>query len=346
MGRHRVLVIGGGSIGERHVRCFGRTGRADVVLCEPRADLRARIEATYSLAGGFGSLDDALQEPFDAAVICSPAHLHVAMARQLAARRMATLVEKPLGVGLEGAAELVAEAAAAGTPMAVAYIYRCLPVIEAVRGLLASGELGRAVEIVAVSGQHFPLYRPAYREIYYTRHETGGGAIQDALTHVVNACEWLVGPVTGAFADAAHRVLAGVDVEDTVHVVSRHGTVLGSYALNQHQAPNESTITVLCERGAVRAEIHHSRWLTCREPGAAWEVRETFATERDDAFVRQADLFLDCVEGRGPPRCTLAEGLQTLRVNLALLASARGRRWVDLEPGRDPCARQSMCGSP
>lgn len=239
------------------------------------------------------------------------------MARQLVARRIATLVEKPLGVTLDGTAELVAEAAATGTPMAVAYIYRCLPAIEAVRG------------------QHFPLYRPAYREIYYTRHETGGGAIQDALTHVVNAGEWLVGPVTGAFADAAHRVLEGVDVEDTVHVVARHGEVLGSYALNQHQAPNESTITVLCERGAVRAEINHARWLTCREPGAAWEVRETFAGERDDAFVRQAALFLDCVEGRGLPRCSLAEGLQTLRVNRALLESARTRRWIALAPGSD-----------
>lgn len=335
MSRHRVLVIGGGSIGERHVRCFGRTSRAEVFLCEPRSELRERIQATYGLPGSFASLDDAVHQPFDAAVICSPAHLHIAMARQMAARRIATLIEKPLGVNLDGAAELVAEAAESGTTMAVAYIYRCFPVVEAVRGLLARGELGRIVEIVAVCGQHFPLYRPAYREIYYTRHETGGGAIQDALTHVMNAGEWLVGPVTGAFADAAHCVLEGVDVEDTVHVVARHGGVLGAYALNQHQPPNETTITVVCERGAVRAEIHNARWLTCREPGAAWEVQETFANERDDAFVRQAELFLDCVEGRSQPRCSLAEGLQTLRVNLALLESARSRQWVALEPTRE-----------
>jgi predicted dehydrogenase len=332
MSRHRILVIGGGSIGERHARCFVRTGRADVLLCEPRSEVRERIQATYGLSASFASLDEAMRQPFDAAVICSPAHLHIAMARQLVARRIATLIEKPLGVNLDGAFELVTEAAASGTVMAVAYVYRCFPVVEAVRGLLATGELGRIVEIVAVCGQHFPLYRPAYREIYYNRHETGGGAIQDALTHVMNAGEWLVGPVTGAFADAAHCVLEGVDVEDTVHVVARHGGVLGAYALNQHQPPNEITIKVVCERGAVRAEIHNARWLTCCEPGAAWEVQETFTNERDDAFVRQAELFLDCVEGRSPPRCSLAEGLQTLRVNLALLESARSRQWVALGP--------------
>ena len=29
---HRVLVVGVGSIGERHVRCFAATGRARVIL--------------------------------------------------------------------------------------------------------------------------------------------------------------------------------------------------------------------------------------------------------------------------------------------------------------------------
>ena len=27
---------------------------------------------------------------------------------------------------------------------------------------------------------------------------------------------------------------------------------MGSYALNQHQAPNETTITVVCEQGTLR----------------------------------------------------------------------------------------------
>ena len=46
-------------------------------------------------------------------------------------------------------------------------------------------------------------------------------------------------------ADAAHQVLEGVTVEDTVHLLARHGSVMASYSLNQHQAPNEITITVV-----------------------------------------------------------------------------------------------------
>ncbi len=48
-----------------------------------------------------------------------------------------------------------------------------------------------------------------------------GGGNQNALTHLINAGEWLIGPVDRILADAAHQLLPGVDVEDTVHVIAR-----------------------------------------------------------------------------------------------------------------------------
>ena len=59
---------------------------------------------------------------------------------------------------------------------------------------IRSGRFGEPVQIVATCGQHFPHYRPAYRDTYYRDRRTGGGAVQDALTHIINAGEWLVGP--------------------------------------------------------------------------------------------------------------------------------------------------------
>ncbi len=49
--------------------------------------------------------------------------------------------------------------------------------------------------------------------------------------------------------------------------------------------------------------------------------------ERDTLFIAQASAFLDAVEGRQAPLCSLDEGLQTLRVNLAALASVQSQSW-------------------
>jgi predicted dehydrogenase len=328
--QHRVLVIGGGSIGERHVRCFQSTGRALVSLVEIDEAVRRRICDRYAVAHGFASLKDALAHPQDVAVVATPAQLHVPMAQKLVDAGLHVLIEKPLSISEVGIAELHRSAGDRQCVVGVAYVYRCHPLLLSMRAAIQDGRFGRPVELVAVTGQHFPTYRPAYRDIYYRHRSTGGGAIQDALTHVINAAEWLVGPVQCLVADAAHQVLEGVEVEDTVHVLARHGHVLASYSLNQHQAPNEFTLTVVCETGTLRGEFHEHRWKWLDSPGGTWQVEGTAAIERDSLFVGQAQAFLDAVESRTPPPCSLADGWQTLRVNLAALASADERCWRDV----------------
>ena len=331
--RPRVLVVGAGSIGERHARCFLGTGRADVTLCEVDAERRQAVAARCGISRSFGSWEEALADRPTAAVIATPAHLHIRMARQAAEQGCHLLIEKPLSVTLDGVAELESLLAERKVRAAVAYVYRSHPALEAMHAAIHSGRFSRPLQVVAVSGQNFPFYRPAYRETYYTRHESGGGAVQDALTHMVNAVEWLVGPVTRLAADLEHLALAGVTVEDTVHVLTRHGAVLGNFSLNQHQAPNEATITVVCEQGTARFEFHQHRWRWMTEPGSTWHDEPAAAFERDTLFTAQANQFLDLLEGGAEPRCTVAEARQTLQVNIAILDSARRQAWRSVPGG-------------
>jgi predicted dehydrogenase len=328
--QRNVLVIGVGSIGERHLRCFQNTGRARLSLCEVNADLRKRIAQAYCIERAYPDLGTALADRHDAAVICAPAHLHTAMARQLAEAGVHLLIEKPLSTRLDGIGALKQIVAARRIVTAVAYVQRAQPALEAMKHAIDSGRFGPPVQLVVNCGQHFPTYRPAYREIYYKDRATGGGAIQDALTHMINAAEWLVGPVDRLAADAAHQVLEGVEVEDTVNVIARHGDVLACYSLNQHQAPNEAAVTVVCRSGTCRWELHRNRWRWMTEPGGQWHDEEFGPLERDTVFIRQANAFLDTLDGKRPALCTLDEGIQTLRVNLAVLAAVDSGTWQNV----------------
>jgi predicted dehydrogenase len=169
----KVLVVGVGSIGERHTRCFQQTGRADVSICEINDSLRIRIADRYGLANVFGNWDEALASDFDAAVICTPAHLHVAMAIDIATLKRHLLIEKPLSTNLDRVDELNGLIASSGAAVMVAYVLRVHPALEAMKAALDSGRFGNAVHVVGCSGQHFPTYRPAYREIYYREPRNG-----------------------------------------------------------------------------------------------------------------------------------------------------------------------------
>jgi predicted dehydrogenase len=338
-----VLIIGVGSIGERHLRCFQATGRAELALVETNPDLRRSVAERLAVAQSHPNVDSALRDwAPDVAVIATPAPAHVPIATTLAEAGVHVLIEKPLSTRIAGIDRLQEVVRGRGLVAGVAYVYRSHPLLRALRQALAENRFGRPVELVAVAGQHFPTYRPAYRTIYYNDHETGGGAIQDALTHLINAGEWLVGPVTRLVADAAHQVLDGVTVEDTIHVLARHGAgagTLASYSLNQHQAANEVTVTVICEGGVARCELHAHRWRWMTAPEGGWHDETIEPLQRDALFVTQAHEFLDAVEAGRAPACSLDEGLQALRVNLAALESVRTQSWHEVDVSARMSAR-------
>jgi predicted dehydrogenase len=319
----QMLVVGCGSIGERHVRCLQKTGRVQVAACENRTAVLERVCQEYKI-GGFTSFEEALRsQRFDAVVICTPAHTHVPLALTALRGGAALLIEKPLSTGKDLIPELQREATRTKRPVRVAYVHRFIPAVSAARQCLRQGELGKPLQASVAAGQHFPTFRPAYREIYYTRHETGGGAIQDALTHLINAVEWMVGPTTRLACEARHQMLEGVDVEDTVSLSGRSQDVLVTYSLNQFQAPNEITYQIHCERGSLLIEVHQQRWGVFLHGASSWQLHSAPVEQRDDLFIAQGNAFLDAIDGKPDSVCTLDEAIQTLKVNLAALESAR-----------------------
>jgi predicted dehydrogenase len=323
----RILIVGLGSIGERHLRCAQRIQRAELAICDINNDLRRTISERYNIQHVYADFDAALTARPDLAVICVPANLHILLATRLVESGIHVLIEKPLSTSLDGVDQLRQAVLRRNVIAAVAYVLRTNPNLIAMRAALHSGRFGRPVQLVAVAGQNFPFYRPAYRNTYYKDRAQGGGAVQDALTHFINAAEWLIGPVDRVVADEAHCVIPDVEVEDTVHVLARHQDILASYALNQHQAPNETTMTIVCERGTLRCEFHENRFRWMDQPGSEWHDDPGPKLERDDFFVTQLTAFLDAVERGEKPLCTLDEGIQTLQVNLAIQRSVETKSW-------------------
>lgn len=322
MSQHSTLIIGCGSIGERHLRCFLATERTAVSAADASPDILSRVGETYGVATSADWRAEIRRGIHDLAVICTPASLHVEMATYALEHGLHVLIEKPLSQSLDGLGELLAARDRSGRQVAVAYVFHTFPVLREAAAFLRPDPFGPILQAVVTAGQPFHRLRPAYAKTYYRDRRTGGGAIQDALTHAANWIESVLGPTESVLCDCAHLALPDVTVEDTVHLGARHARAHCSYALNQFQAPNETVIQLNAANGSVRIELHRQRWGTFTPGAADWEWRPAVAVERDGHFIAQASAFLDQVEGRSPPLCSLEAGIQTLRFNLAALASA------------------------
>jgi predicted dehydrogenase len=330
-----VLVVGGGSIGERHLRCFQQIG-CSVAICESLDARRVALCEQYHIKLAFASPQEAAAHairtvPWDGVVIATPAHLHVEHAELLAPATAALLIEKPLCTSLADVPRL--QSIAATRLVQIAYVLRAHPATQHVRQLLASGTIGTVHQVTVHAGQNFPTFRPAYREIYYADRARGGGAIQDAATHWIDLIQYLAGPMAWVACDAAHQALAGVEVEDTVHLFGRTASppVQVSLTLNQFQAPNESHLQLNGENGSLAIELHRNRAGLFLHGDAEWTWTEPLISERDDLFRAQAQGFLSATVGSEPPLCSLDEGIGALRTTLAALQSTNESRRITIE---------------
>ncbi|MCH2202751.1 MAG: Gfo/Idh/MocA family oxidoreductase [Fuerstiella sp.] len=328
--KHRMLIVGTGSIGERHLRCYLATGRAEPGICEIDAQLRNAVADRYQVKSQFGDVQEALTESWDVVLVASPAHTHIPIAVKACQSGCNVIIEKPLSTSLDGIEQLRQLIAQKNLIAAVSYQLRSSPLVQEMKAALDSGRFGKPLQLYMTSGQNFAYYRPAYRDTYFADHRTGGGGIQDSITHMLNLAEWLVGPMTRISVDASHQKLAGVTVEDTVHILARHDTVMASYALNMYQHANHGQLTVVCEDGTVQFEASADRWRFMTEPDGKWHESVHRLEGRDAMYIRNADVMLDVLERKYAPLCSLEDALQTLRVNLAALRSAATHSWQDI----------------
>ena len=329
-----ILIVGGGSIGERHLRCFLATGQVRASLCETRRARTRELEERYPVEASFDDFRKAPLSEFAAVVIGVPAHLHVRMATACARAGVPFLVEKPLSVTLRGVQQLKELVRRRRLVAGVAYLRRSIPCYQKLRELALGGLIGKLRMARFNFGQEFPRYRPDYQRIYYASEQTGGGCITDAASHVINLAEWLFGRPKEVVCLYDRLELKRVECEDCCMLLLRFrkNRALAEVFINQFQKPNVGEIEIIGTEGNLRLDasgavhtISH-----CADDENRWRVLEKFRYERDDYFVFQAKEFLATLDGKASPPTSIAEAESTLRVCIAAKKSQKQGRILSL----------------
>jgi len=319
-----VLIVGAGGIGLKHIRAFnGVEPRPKLFATDPRRESleRAAELGVEPLAAGWDSLD---LSGFDGVVICAPAPFHVPMAARCLREGIPVLSEKPLSHAWDGVEELIALSEQPGAPSSgVAYVRRYHPLHRKAAELIASGDLGEMLVCRVNTGQPFTTYRPDYKEIYYARRDMGGGCLLDAASHHIDLVQSYMGPIRDMTGFIRHLALEGVEVEDAVALsfdFSRNGA-LGTMNTNQFQPHNEGIIEFAGTEGFLRIVEPEFTCRIFRKGAADWEDFEVEQADYLEAMRRQAQAFVDVIDG-GPALLTsIRDAAHTLRLCLNVLES-------------------------
>ena len=316
----KVLLIGLGRWGEKHLRVLGELGCEIWVadLSEERRAfaVKAGVQASHAVA------DFRLALPHvDAVDLVTPADSHLPVATECLRAGKDCFVEKPLTLTVAQGRSLAAVTRSTGRVLQVGHIFRFHPVTRFMRDRLHGGRVG---PVRYVTGRFAGFKRPR-TDVGVT--QTDGIHYFDLFAHLLDQeptavtatlrdflgrglddigfCTVEYGPVpafveAGYFAPGTHR--------DCV-IVGEEETLAGDFGTAE--------VKVLANRHVKQGESWHA------SEGSA----ETHKTSGPEPLSHELGLFLDaCARGTAPP-VDVEAGVLALRVvEAAQLSSKRGRR--------------------
>ena len=211
-------LIGCGDIAAKRVaRALRETpGSALVAVARGRAELAQGFAEAHGARRWYADWRDLLKDDeIDAAYVASPVRLHAEQAVAAAEAGKNVLCEKPMALDVASCERMVKAAREHGVTLGVAYYRHHYPVVERLRGLLASGEIGRPVFAQVQAFELFDVPPDDPRAWFLRKAESGGGPMADFGCHRLEVLLDLLGPVENARGFPTNVRFKAREVEDT-----------------------------------------------------------------------------------------------------------------------------------
>jgi predicted dehydrogenase len=219
----------------------------------------------------------------DAVMITSPTSTHRELVLATLAAGKALFCEKPLAPTFDEVRELCAAVAAATPTAQVGFHSRFHPIVNQLRQLVTSAELGVPMAYTLRDDQYWPTGAvvPGHSSWRSERVQAGGGALLEHSIHAADIVCWLFGPARRVSAHT--RAVFGYDVEDVAAVTVEHasgviGTMLSVF--NGVRGREERRFEVFFEGAAVEATTDF----------IVGAEEDSYLVQRPDAAAQRPDL--------------------------------------------------------
>ena len=329
----QALVVGGGSIGKRHLQNLKLLGVDCLALVETDPERRAAV--AYELkTRSFADLTAGLKWSPDLVVVATPTHLHAEQTLSIVEKGLPVFVEKPLShnaADLQQISDLVERRRLVSL---VGCNMRFHPGPVQVKDLLKQNRIGRILFARMQVGSYLPSWRPSqdYRANYAAREETGGGCILDCI-HEIDLAGWYLGSVHSVFCVCAKLSSLEIATEDVAELLCRHESgALAELHLDYVQRTYERDCQIVGEKGSIFWEFKNKQvrwfdavsgeWTTFSQP-PDWELNQM--------YVDEMRHFLDCVRDCRSTMLPIPEAISVMQVAFAAKASAREGRVVTIK---------------
>ena len=321
----RVVVVGCGSIGQRHARLLA--GRADVALelCELEPEHLAKTLETVGPVPTYDSFERALDSRPDAVLIATPIPGHAQQAIGALEAGVHVLCEKPLCDTVANARCILEAVERSDRIFSVGFVLHFHPAMRRVKDLIDAGCLGRVMQVHWHIGAYLTLLSSVSRH----QAELEGALLLD-YAHQPDLLYWWLGEVPTAVY-AAGRQGGNLPLQSNPNIMAitleYEAPLLATINLNYVQHPSRSSCEIIGDEGWLAVDMEAGRLLIGRRREES-VTQEEFSVERDFIYVEEQEAFFAAVAGKRTPESPAVEALVSMQIIEAAMIAWKEQRRV------------------
>ena len=325
-----ALVVGSGSIAKRHISNLRFLYPNVKVVCVSSSGRRLKA-SDVGATNISGSIQEAILEQPDVAIVASPANFHLLHAAPLVAAEIPVLIEKPLCVQLDELSHFSVDETK--NRVAVGYNLRFMPAAKVVKQVLDSGMLGQISTGFLEVGRYLPDWRPDsdYRMGVSAQKKLGGGALLE-LSHELDYLNWLFGNFDEVSAKIGRSNLLEIDVEDSVDalITRKDGSVFHVHLDFLQRYPSRS-FKAIGENGTLVWDLLNNDVMLYGSNSMSKSVYRDCDYNWNDMYIEELRVFCKFAKGEGEFEPKISTSIEVMRLIEAIRLSDRKRSWVRLE---------------
>lgn len=293
----KFVVIGGGSIGKRHLSNLYTLGYKDIYCYKREMSKEFEIENKCKVITSIDSLKEI--NP-DVILICNPTSMHGEWIKIGESIDAHIFVEKPLVHSKEDLENIKHKLSGYDKVFFIGFMLRYHPLVKKIKTLLSENVIGSVYSARLEFGSWLPYWHPweDYKISYASRKEMGGGVI-NTITHELDLAQYFFGSPKGLKNVNANLGILDIEVEEISESILSYDDKLVTLHVDYLQKDYDRSIRILGVDGKIIWDWHSNEVKVNKHN----DIKEIYRLENFDVnnlYVDELKDFISLIEQNKP----------------------------------------------
>ena len=339
----KVLMIGLGSIGQRHLRnllslfsdvevlAYRVRGLQNTFSNTMQILPNTNLDEKYNISV-FNNIDEALSAKPDVAFITNITSMHIPCLKKVLGAGVDVFIEKPLSNSLESIGDVIRLRDEANCIAFMGFQNRFNPGLIELKKFVDNSTFGNIISVHVEMGERLTTMHTYenYAETYMAQKSMGGGVILNQMIHELDYIQWIFGKSKSVYAVLGNNSSLPIDVEDycdAIYTCENNGNVFPIHVHSDFiQYPPKRICRVVFENATVQVDLIDN----VLKIQSDVEECVRYDVVRNDLFIRELNMFFNCISSRSQNCFTIEEGFESLKMAICAKVSSEEKRIVYL----------------